>query len=59
MKANTISIRRTGLSSPKSACLSATLIERFDATASASTEGSSISPNWMPVSGGSRLLSFA
>jgi hypothetical protein len=45
MKANTISIRRAGLSSPSSACLSATLIERFDATASASAEASSISPS--------------
>ena len=39
MKANTISMRRAGLSSPSSACLSATLIERFDATASASADG--------------------
>ena len=35
MKANTISSRREGLSSPSSACLSATLIDRFEATASA------------------------
>ena len=47
MKANTISSRRAGLSSPSSACLSATLIDRLEATASASTDGSSISPSWI------------
>ena len=35
--------RRAGLSSPRSACLSATLIDRFEATASARIEALSIS----------------
>ena len=39
MKANTISSRRAGFSSPSSACLSATLTDRLDATASASSDG--------------------
>ena len=43
MKANTISRRRPGWSSPSKACLSATLTDRFEATASARIEGSSIS----------------
>ena len=56
MKANTISSRRAGLSSPSSACLSATLIDRFEATASARIDGSSISPSWIAVSGRQPLV---
>ena len=47
MKAKTISSRRAGLSSPSSACLSATLIDRLEATASARIDGSSISDSWI------------
>ena len=56
MKANTISSRRAGLSSPSSACLSATLIERFEATASARTDASSISRQLDPRFGRQPLV---